>query len=78
MTADTTAPSAPTGLAATGRGSTVNLAWTASTDNVGVVALQRPPRDDRRLHPERREPDRAADRHELRRHRLAAGTYYYR
>jgi chitodextrinase len=35
---DTTPPSAPTGLTATAAGQTqVNLAWTASTDNVGVV-----------------------------------------
>ena len=33
--------------------------WTASTDNVGVTPLQRPPLDDRRLHAERGEPDRA-------------------
>jgi fibronectin type 3 domain-containing protein len=36
--ADTTAPSAPTNLTATAPSSTtVNLSWTASTDNVGVV-----------------------------------------
>jgi chitodextrinase len=36
-TADTTPPSAPTGLTATGVSDTqVNLAWTASTDNVGI------------------------------------------
>lgn len=36
--ADTTAPSAPTALAASGTtASTTNLAWTASTDNVGVT-----------------------------------------
>src|SRR6185436_18245465 len=35
---DTTAPSAPSGLAATVAGQTqINLAWTASTDNVGVT-----------------------------------------
>ena len=45
-------------------GSTVNLSWTASTDNVGVVALQRPPRHDRRLHAGDRQPDRAADGHD--------------
>ena len=37
VTADTTAPSAPTGLTAPVTGSTVNLSWSASTDNVGVV-----------------------------------------
>jgi chitodextrinase len=36
--ADTTAPSAPTNLAASGTTqTTTNLAWTASTDNVGVT-----------------------------------------
>jgi len=35
---DATAPSVPTGLGATAVGSTqINLAWTASTDNVGVT-----------------------------------------
>src|SRR5439155_200961 len=38
-TADTTAPSTPTGVTATAAGATtINLAWTASTDNVGVTA----------------------------------------
>ena len=41
-------------------------------------ALQRPPPHDGRLLAERWEPDRAARRHELRRHRARAGTYYYR
>ena len=41
-------------------------------------ALQRAPLDDRRVHARGGEPDRAADGHELYRHRLAAGTYYYR
>jgi chitodextrinase len=37
-TADTTAPSTPTGLSATAVGpTTVDLSWTASTDNVGVT-----------------------------------------
>src|SRR6185436_6304953 len=40
-TPDTTAPSAPTGLSAKASGSTqVDLAWTASTDNVGVTGYQ--------------------------------------
>ncbi len=34
---DTQPPTAPSGLTATGRGSQINLAWTASTDNVGVT-----------------------------------------
>jgi glucose/arabinose dehydrogenase/fibronectin type 3 domain-containing protein len=41
LTADTTAPSAPTGLIATPSSPTqVNLAWTASTDNVGVTGYR--------------------------------------
>ena len=40
----------PAGLTATGGAGQAALSWTASTDNVGVVALQRPPLDDRRLH----------------------------
>ncbi len=34
--ADTTAPAAPTGLAATGGAGFASLSWTAATDNVGV------------------------------------------
>ena len=37
VTADTQAPSAPSGLAATGAGSPANLSWTAAADNVGGV-----------------------------------------
>ena len=40
--------------------------------------VQRPPRHDERLHAGAGEPDRAADRHEPRGHRLAPGTYYYK
>ena len=36
VSADTTPPSAPTGLAATVTGSTVNLSWNAASDDVGV------------------------------------------
>ncbi|MBV8716469.1 MAG: fibronectin type III domain-containing protein [Chloroflexi bacterium] len=36
--ADVTPPSAPTGLTATGNAQTINLLWSASTDNVGVTA----------------------------------------
>ena len=45
VTADTTAPSQPAGLAGSVVGSTVNLSWTASTDNIAVTPLQRPPLD---------------------------------
>jgi chitodextrinase len=39
--ADTTPPTAPTNLTATGVSSTqINLSWTASTDNVGVTGYQ--------------------------------------
>src|SRR4029079_10292482 len=39
--ADTSAPSAPTNLTAVGPNSTtINLSWTAATDNVGVVGYQ--------------------------------------
>ena len=37
VTADTTAPSAPSGLGGTVVGATVNLTWTGSTDDVGVA-----------------------------------------
>ena len=57
------------GLTANGGAGQAALSWTASTDNVGVSALQRPPLDDARLHPLDREPDRAAHRHELHGHR---------
>ena len=41
VTADTTAPSTPTGLTATAISSSqINLSWTASTDNVGVTGYQ--------------------------------------
>lgn len=38
--ADTTAPTAPTNLTATVTGTTANLSWTASTDNVGVTGYR--------------------------------------
>ena len=63
VTGDTQAPTAPSNLSAIGSLSSVALAWSGSTDNVGVAALQRPPLDDAGLHAERGEPDRPADRH---------------
>ena len=43
-------PTAPTNLVATASANSVNLTWTAATDNVGVAPLQRAPRDDVGLH----------------------------
>ena len=53
VTADTSAPSAPTGLSAPVTGNTVNLSWTAATDNVGSQPLQPPPRHARPASPPR-------------------------
>lgn len=39
-TSDTTAPSVPANLTATLSGTTANLSWTASTDNVGVAGYR--------------------------------------
>jgi hypothetical protein len=39
-TADTTAPSTPTGLASSVNGNSITLRWTASTDNVGVTGYR--------------------------------------
>lgn len=39
-TSDTTAPSAPTNLTATRSGTTADLTWTTSTDNVGVTGYR--------------------------------------
>ena len=74
VTADTTPPTAPGGLGGAGR------RQHGQPDLDGVDRqrrrrpLQRPPRHDGRLHPERREPDRAAHRHELQRHRPGASA----
>ena len=43
--------------------------WTASTDTGGVTRYNVHRVDDGRLHADRREPDRAADRNQLHRHR---------
>ncbi len=77
-TADTTPPTAPSTLSATAS------SWAGRADLDGrnrrgrSRPLQRPPRDDRRLHAVDGEPDRAADRHQLHRPGSPAGTYYYR
>ena len=48
--ADTTAPSQPVGLAGSVVGSTVNLSWTASSDNVAVTRYNLHRGNERRLH----------------------------
>ena len=45
------------------------LNWTAATDNIGVARYNVHRGDERRLHALGREPDRAAHRDELHRHR---------
>ena len=50
------------------RSGTVTLSWTAATDNVGVARYNVHRGTTRRLHADRGEPDRAADRDELHRH----------
>ena len=67
--ADATPPTAPSGLAAAVAGSTVNLSWTAATDNVGVTRYNLHRGTTSGFTPQRRQPDRAADRAQLRRHR---------
>ena len=59
----------PPGSPAPVTGSTVNLSWSASTDNVGVVRYNVHRATTAGFTPSAGEPDRAADRHELRRHR---------
>ena len=66
MTTDTTAPSAPSDADRTGRRQHGQPELDRVDRQRRRRALQRPPRHDRRLHAERGEPDRAADRHELR------------
>ena len=66
---DTTPPSAPGTLTATGGSAQASLTWGAATDAAGG-SLQRAPLDDGGLHARSVEPCRTADRHEL--HRLAA------
>ena len=59
------APSAPGTLAASAAASAVDLSLAARHRQRRRDRLQRPPRDDRRFHAERREPARAADRHDV-------------
>ena len=51
------------------RSARLSLSWRRRDRQRRRRPLQRPPLDDARLHAERGEPDRAADRHELHRHR---------
>ncbi len=68
LAADTTRPTAPTGLTGTAAGPTqINLGWTASTDNVGVSRLPGGALPGRGLHQLR--TDRHSHRHHLQRHR---------
>ena len=67
--ADATPPSAPGTLTATAAGSTINLSWGAATDNVAVSRYNLHRGTTQRLHPHHRQPDRATDRAQLRRHR---------
>ncbi len=66
--ADTTAPSTPAGLVATGSGGQAALTWTASTDNVGVTRYNVHRSTTSGFTPSAGQPDRAADHHELHRH----------
>ena len=73
---DTTPPSTPTNLTATGGLGPATLSWGASTDNVGVAKYDVYRSTTARLHPVVCEPDRAADRKLVHRHgsRPAAPT----
>ena len=62
---DSTPPSAPGTLTATGGLGKVTLSWSAATDNVGVVRYDVYRGTASGLHAECGESDRAADRHEL-------------
>ncbi len=66
---DVTPPTAPGSLTATSGPGQVALAWTRVDGCRWDRPLQRPPRHDCRLHAERREPNRAADGHDVHRHR---------
>ena len=66
---DTQPPTAPTDLTATGSIGQVALSWTAATDNVGVARYNVHRSAHAGFTPTTGEPRRAADRHELHRHR---------
>ena len=70
---DTTPPSAPTGLGATAVStSQIDLAWTASTDNVGVTGYRVERCQGNELHELR--PGGDTDRHHLQQHGAARQT----
>ena len=71
--ADTTPPSAPGTLTATGGSGQASLSWGAADRQRRRRAVQRPPLDDLGLHAVRGEPGRAADRPELHGHRRSPG-----
>ena len=73
VTADTSPPTAPSGLTAPVSGATANLDLDRVDRQRRRPALQRPPRDDRRLHAECCEPDRTAHRHDVQRQRACRG-----
>ena len=66
---DTTAPTAPGTLTATGNVSSAQLRWGACDGSRRRRALQRPPLDVPRLHAGRRQQDCAADRRLVHQHR---------
>ena len=70
---DAQAPSAPRDPDGHRRTGQVALSWGAATDNVGVTRYDVHRSTSAGFTPKRREPDRAADRHELHRPRADAG-----
>ena len=64
---------APATLAATGAIGAVSLSWAAASDNVGVTRYNVHRGTTPGFTPTRREPDRAADGHELHRQRARRG-----
>ena len=68
VSADTSPPSAPANLAASVSGGTVNLSWSASSDDVGVVRYNLHRGTSAGFTPSAAQPDRPADGDELRGH----------
>ena len=73
IAADSTPPSAPGTLTATGALGRVNLSWGAATDNIGVVGYDVHRSTTAGFTPSAREPGRAADGHDLCRHAWRRG-----